>query len=305
MRTQSWYNFGFGRVNNAWQHIGLCLFLYVVLAVSTSSLFLSSPAYAAATDRPYFRAGPVVIIFGGSDFFENDFEAPVVSDFYLLDDVASGAQGNDIIAGDVFTVNFPFDPIHGEDAGWPFQITGQTFGGTYTSNPSFQVLDENDSYSAFGLDDDTNIDLLGNQVRFAWFFVTSNAPFDIFAQTNNLIATGDFTGLDFSNIGYRLVVRAPASTSIGQDAQDPSLGGGGIVLGNSNAHTLGDMAGGPTKVFDGGRKTARASGTIASQAAGFASVYRLLGAGINGNNYDLSMGTGNLSADVIYTIYAP
>ena len=298
------YKMNFGRISLSWQTL-CCAVVCALSILLLSNIILSSPAYAAAADRPFFRAGPVVIIFGGSDFFENDFEAPVVSDFYLLGDVASGSQGNDIIDGDVYTVNYPFDPIHGEDAGWPFQITGQTFGGAYTSNPSFQVLDENDSHTAFGLDNDTDIDLLGNQVRFAWFFVTSNAPFDVFAQSRNLVATGDFTGLDFSNIGYRLIVRTPASSSIGQDAQNPSVGGGGIVLGNSNAHTLADMSGTPTKVFDGGRKTARANGTIASQAAGFASVYRLLGANINGNNYDLSMGTGNLSADVVYMIYAP
>lgn len=283
---------------------GRALALSAVIAGTTALAGSGGSAYAAVTDRPYFRAGPVVIIFGGSDFFENDFDAPVVSDFYLLDNVPSGSQGNDIIDGDVYTVNYPFDPIHGSDAGWPFQITGQPFGGDYTSNPSYQVLDANDSYSAFGVDDDTDIDLLGNQVRFAWFFVTSNAPFDIFAETRNLVATGDFTGLDYSNIGYQLVVRSPASPSIGQQSQNPSVGGGGVVLGNGG-DTLADMAGGPTKVYDGGRKTARVSGSIAGQAVGFASVYRLRGSPVNGNNYDLSMGTGNLSADVVYTIYAP
>lgn len=276
---------------------------HILLAGGLCSLW-SAAAWAAAIDRPFFRAGPVVIVFGGSDFFEEDFDAPVVADFYLLDGVAPGSAGNDIIDRDVYAVNYPFDPIHGSEAGWPFEITGQSFGGTYTSNPSYQVLDANDSYSAFGVDDDTDIDLLGNQIRFAWFFVASNAPFDIFAQSNNLIATGDFTGLDYSNIGYQLIVRSPASASIGQRSQNPAVGGQGVVIGNGG-DTLDDLSAGPVKVFDGGRRTARADGSIAQQAAGFASVYRLRGAGINGNNYDLSMGTGNLSADVIYTIYAP
>jgi len=65
------------------------------------------------------------------------------------------------------------------------------------------------------------------------------------------------------------------------------------------------LSSGPIKVFDGGRRTARLPGSIAQQAAGFASLYRLQGAPINGNNYDFSLGTGILSADVIYTIYAP
>lgn len=275
------------------------------IAAVCVSLLTATQVFAAAVDRPFFRAGSVVIIWGADNFFEENWDAPVASDFYLLDNISSGSEGADIVAGDVYTVNFPFDPIHSGDAGWPFQISGQTFGGAYTSNPSFQVLDENDSYSAFGLDNNTNIDLLGNNARFSWFFVASNSAFDIYAEVSNLVATGDFSTLDFDNITYRLIVRAPASGSIGQNAQDPSQGGLGIVKGQAAGDTLGDFTAGPVKVFDGGRKTARTAGTIAQQSAGFASIYTLQGASINGNNYDLSMGVGNLSADVSYTVYVP
>lgn len=281
--------------------------IYKGAAASLLTALTGSIAMASAIDKPFLRVNSVVILWGGSDFYENAWEAPVVADFYLLDNVPSGSEGNDIIGGDVFTVNYPFDPIHsGEEGGWPFEITGQTFGGQYTNNPSFQMLDENDSYSAFGLDDDTDIDLLGNQVRFAWFFVASNTPFDIYGQASGLTATGDFSALDYSNIGYQLVVRTPASGSIGQNAQDPSIGGSGIVIGQGGSTwSLQDLTPGPVKVFDGGRKTAAARGSIAQQSAGFASVYRLRGAPVNGNNYDLSMGTGILLADVTYTVYAP
>lgn len=272
-----------------------------------SALLCAPAVYAAAVDKPFFRAGAVVIIWGGSGFYEDNWEAPVASDFYLLDNVPSGQEGNDIIGGDVFTVNFPFDPISdGTSGGWPFQISGQTSGGAYTNNPSFQMLDANDSYSAFGLDGDTDIDLLGNQQRFSWFFVASNTAFDIFGQASDLTATGDFTALGFENIRYNLFSFSPASPSIGQRSQDPAVGGNGVVIGqNGQLWTLDDLSGGPVKVFDGGRRTAASRGTIAQQSAGFASVYNLRGAPINGNNYDLSMGTGVLSADVSYTIYAP
>lgn len=277
---------------------------FAALAAVMTATFLCGTSYAAVTDRPFFRAGPVVIVWGATGFFEDNWDAPVVSDFYLLDNVSPGAAGNDLITGDVYTVNFPFDPIHSDEAGWPFEINNPTFGGAYTSNPSFQVLDANDSYTAFGLDGSTDIDLLGNQQRFSWFFVTSNGAFDIYAEARNLVATGDFDTLDYDNMTYQLLVRSPASASIGQQSQNPSVGGAGVVLGNGG-DTLADLSNGPVKVFDGGRKTARLNGTIAGQSVGFASVYRLQGAGVNGNNYDLSMGVGNLSADVVYTIYAP
>ena len=279
-----------------------------VLGAAIAALgLLNKPAIASVTDRPFFRVGSVVIVWSADDFIEENWEAPIAHDFVLLDNVASGSAGNDIIAGDGVAVNFPFDPIsNGDSGGWPFQISGQTFGGTFNNDPSFQMLDANDSYTAFGLDGDTDIDLLGNQARFAWFFVTSNAPFDVFAEANNLSASGDFSGLGFDNITYDFRHFTPASASIGQGAQDPAIGGSGVVIGrNGQGSTLSDLSSGPVKVFDGGRKTARVNGSIAQQAVGFASIYRLRGAPINGTNYDLSMGIGKLSADVIYTIYAP
>ncbi|MEE9347751.1 MAG: hypothetical protein V3U82_06120 [Robiginitomaculum sp.] len=262
---------------------------------------------AGAVDRPFLRAASVVILWGGSDFYENDWEAPVVSDFYLLDNIASGQAGADIITGDVIPVNFPFDPISdGSEGGWPYQISGQTSGGVYTNNASYQMLDANDSYSAFGIDGGTDIDLLGTNVRYAWFFVASNTAFDIYGQASSLTASGDFSGLGYDNIRYNLYSFSPPSGSIGQRAQDPAVGGAGIVIGqNGTLWTLDDLSSGPTKVFDGGRRTARIRGTIAQQSTGFASVYRLRGAAVTGNNYDLSMGTGVLMADVTYTVYAP
>jgi len=267
-----------------------------------------SSAHAAAIDRPFFRAGPVVIVFSGGDFVENNGEAPLVHDFILLENVASGTAGNDIIAGDGVTVNFPFDPISdGTTAGIPFDITGQTFGGAFTSNPSFQVLDANDSYTAFGLDDDTDIDLVNNQARFAFFFVASNAPFDIFATAGNFSASGDFAGLGLENVQYNFFEITPTSATIGQAAQSPSVGGGGVTLGRAGGAfaSLNDLASGSVKVFDGGRRTARVTGNIAGQAAGFASLYTLRGSPVAGDNYDLSQGVGNLTADVTYTVFAP
>lgn len=285
----------------AWGGLRKSLFACAVLPA------LLMQADAAVIDRPFFRANALVIIFSGGDFIENNGEAPLAHDFVLLDGVTSGTEGNDLIAQDGVPVNFPFDPISdGTSGGWPFQITGQTSGGAYNNNPSFQMLDANDSYTAFGIDNSTDIDLLGTQIRFAWFFVASNTAFDIYAEASNLVTSGDFTGLGFDNIGYQLVERSPASPSIGQSSQLASVGGNGIVIGsNATGFTLSDISAGQTKVYDGGRRTARIPGSIAQQATGFASVYRLRGSPITGNNYDFSMGTGILSADVTYTVFAP
>ena len=284
---------------------GGCLKKLLLSCAVVPALLLQ--ADAAVIDRPFFRANAIVIVFSGGDFVESNGEAPLAHDFVLLDNVTPGAEGNDLIAQDGVPVNFPFDPISdGTTAGWPFQITGQTFGGVYENNPSFQVLDANDSYTAFGIDNSTDIDLLGTQVRFAFFFVASNTAFDIYAEASNLVTSGDFTGLGFENIGYQLFELSPASATIGQRSQLASVGGQGVVLGNNAAgFSLDDISAGKTKVFDGGRRTARIPGSIAQQSIGFASLYRLRGSPITAANYDFSLGTGILSADVTYTVFAP
>ena len=69
--------------------------------------------------------------------------------------------------------------------------------------------------------------------------------------------------------------------------------------------TLDDLDGAPIKVFDGGRRTASAPGSIMQHAVSFQSRYNLRGSAITGNNYDFSMGVGSVSADITYTIYTP
>jgi len=110
-------------------------------------------ASASVSDSPFFRAGPVVIVFSGSDFFEDDGEAPIAHNFVLLENVDPSNAGNDLNSLDGRPVVAPFEPIsRGITGGFPFEITGQPFGGEFTNNPNFQVLDSRDTYSAFGLD---------------------------------------------------------------------------------------------------------------------------------------------------------
>ena len=273
----------------------------------------STVAHATVNDTPYFNAPNMVIVFGASDFEENGGTAPVVMDFYLLNG-ASGTQGTDLIAADGVTINYNtgrYNPIYsGEGAAWEMQISGQTFGGNFISSGPHQVLDAGDAYTAFGLDDDTDIDLLGGGGRASRFFVASNAAFDVYAEASDLVATGGFDTLDYSNIRYRLRYNVSGGGGVnrwGQAAQDPAVGGTGITFPQNGAGrwTLDNISTGATKVFDGGRRTARVRGSIMEQAVSFQSRYNLIGAGINGNNYDLSMGTGEIGATVTYTIYTP
>ncbi len=275
--------------------LGLCM----VLAIASG---------ASVIDRPFLRAASVVIVMGGTDFSENAGQALFVMDFNLLDNVPPATAGDDIIAQDGVTTNFntgQFNAIsNGFGSGYEFDIQNPTSGGVFTSVGPHQTLDANDIYSEFGLDNSTDIELSTNN-RASIFLVASNAAFDIYAQASNLVATGDFSSLGYNNIRYRLRLRLSGGSGIwqyGGQAQNPSAGGSGIM---GAINDLSDMSAGPTKVFDGGRRTAQNPGTLLQHAIGYQSRYRITGAGGTLGNYDLSMGTGTLGATVTYTIYTP
>ena len=276
-------------------------------AVGTMGFFSLSAA-AATVDRPFFRAQSVVVVIGANDFSEDGGSAPIVVDFNLLDNAASGIAAPDIIGVDGATLNFFAGQYNassdGTGAGFEYDITNPTSGGTFTSAGPHQTLDANDSYTEFGIDDITDVDLVGGR-RTSRFLIASNTSFDIFAQASDLVATGDFSTFDYTNIRYRFRLHVTGGSGAwrwGQRAQSPSNGGGGLVGGIND---LGDLSSGPTKVFDGGRKTARIPGTLLQHAVGFQSRYRLQGANAAINNYDFSMGTGEVGATVTYTVYTP
>lgn len=272
----------------------------------------SQTAGASALDKPFFRAASIVIVIGGSDFSNNGGQAPVAYDFNLLDSVPSGTAATDIIGVDGVTTNFNTGQFNasedGSGSGYEFEILDPVSGGAFTSTGPHQTLDANDSYTAFGVDNDTDIELdTGN--RASQFLVVSNTAFDIYAQASDLVNTGAFSTLDYSNIGYRLRLRLTGGGSTiwrwGQRAQNPSQGGGGIV---NAVNDLGDMSAGFTKVFDGGQRTAATRGSLLQQAVSFQSRYRIRqSGGVTGalNDYDLSMGAGELGATVTYTVYTP
>ncbi len=295
----------------AWGHSKIRPLFAAGLAAA-AAVFGPSVANAGVNDRPFFRANAVVIVFGGSDFSENGGVAPYVFDFALLNDDTPATAATDLILADGVTINFntnSYNPIsNGQDSGWEYQINNPTFGGQFNSAAPHQTLDADDSYNAFGLDDTTDIDLLGGGGRSSRFYVASNAPFDIFGEARNLETSGDFVGLDYSNIRYRLRINVAGGSGAnrwGARAQNPSTGGSGVVIGGAGLWTLDDLSTGPVKVFDGGQRTAAAPGGLMQQAVSFQSRYNLRQAGVNGNNYDFSMGAGGIGAEVVYTIYTP
>jgi len=289
-------------------------FKKLAIAAGVTGSLLASTAYASVIDRPFFQVLGVVVVWGGTDFDEAGGTAPVVSDFVLLTP-ATGTAGADLITGDVYSVvTGTLDPISDEgtavDTTATFDpVTGETSGGVLTDGGDLGVLDAADTLTAFGIDNTTDIDSGLVSTHNSSFYVASNAAFDIFAQSSNVVKTGDFDvpAVTEANIGYSMSVDAAGATdgtiTWGANAQDPSTGGSGVVATIDSLDDISTQA----KVFDGGQRTAASVGSLAQQSVRFDSIYTLdsdtAAAGVQG--YDLSMGVGTLQADVTYTIFVP
>lgn len=298
-------------------------YLYTYAGLSLSVLAASTAVHADVVDRPYFQSQGLVVVWGDTQFIQFPGFAPIVSDFVLLNPASSGTAGDDLIDTDVFVVRTgSLDPISNShtaaDRGNnPNPISGQTSGGVYADNGGFTtsgVLSATDTLTAFGIDAATDTSASVAPVHRTSFFVASNAAFDIFAEANNVVTTGDFStnGFNGSNIGFAMNLDLGGSDTLqfsnallpyGSNAQDPSSGGSGII---STVDDLGDM-GTEVKVFDGGQRTAASFGTLTEQSVRFDNVYTLdMDASIPGvQPYDLSSGTGIISADVTFTIFVP
>jgi len=287
---------------------------YVNLVVMRAGLLLlaltcSVNSYGKVLDRPFFRAASIVIVMGASDFKENGGQALVATDFLLLDNVASGQAAPDIIGADGTTIyGMDYDNTYAglvpltdgtEITSELLRIRNQTSGGAFTSTGRQFVLDTTDSFTAFGLDEITKVEMVWSKTN--GFFIASNVPFDIYAQVSNLTTTGDFSSMNYANIQYRLLSFSVASgaNNWSSKAQNPAVGGSGV---NSAINDLGDMIA-PTIVFDGGRRTAASRGTIMEQIYAFNPRYYFTDGA--SNDYDFSMGIGSIGADVTYTVYTP
>jgi len=116
-----------------------------------------------------------------------------------------------------------------------------------------------------------------------------------------------FVGLNYENIGFRARLNRSGGSGVGRwgnAAQNPAIGGSGL---DNSLDDLSDLSAGPTKIFDGGRRTARIRGSLLEQAVSFNIRYALslTADSSDENSYDFSMGAGTIGADVTYTIYTP
>lgn len=269
----------------------------LLLAGSALAVMAGAPAQASIVDNPHFKVLGLVIVWGA----DAGGNAPIAHDF-VIDSDGTGSNDADLIAGDVHTVvTGSLTPTPDSLAGsTPFDVVNATSGGTFNDvGTDAGVLDASDSFDAFGIDATTDITADGATFNSS-FYVASNTAFAIDAVATTVAA--NTTNFNLSDVGYGLSVTETATDgglTFGADAQFPHSGGssGGVV---ATVNDLADMSS-STNVFTGNQRTAETPGSIVDQSVRFDAEYTLGAAA----GYDLSMGVGEIEANVVYTVYVP
>ncbi|MEL7129304.1 MAG: hypothetical protein AAGK23_07135 [Pseudomonadota bacterium] len=264
----------------------------LMLAGGAVAALVGAPAQASIIDNPQFQVLGLVIVWGADSATGT---TPVVSDFVI--NSGAGDADDDLIAGDVHAVVTGTLSPTPDAAAQAVSIGEFDAGGNFiASQSSTGVLDASDSFTAFTLTDDTDIFSEG-LTQSSSFYVASNTAFAINATATAAPGATNFT---LSDIGYDLSVTQTGDDGLafGDDAQFPHTGGatGGV---DASVTDLSQM--GTNPIFVGNQRTAATPGTIASQSVRFDAVYTLGGT----TGYDLSLGDGNIEANVVYTVFVP
>lgn len=246
---------------------------------------VGAPAQASIVDNPHFRVLGLVIVWSG-DASGN----PVVNDFVI----GTGGGGTDLISTDGQTVvtgslTQTATSVAGANT---FDITDPVSAPNFGDNGTTGVLDAADTFDAFEIDATSDVGLNG-AVLDSSFFVASNTPFNIVAESEAATATGDFT---LADIGF-------AMSHTNSDAAQTNFGAqafGSVGANEAGFDDLSDFDTAAT-IFTGTSRTASARGTIMEQSVRFDLTYTLGGTA----GYDLSMGSGEIEADVTYTVFVP
>lgn len=262
-------------------------------ALAASTAAVATPAHASVIDRPHFKVLGVVIVWAADDATGT---TPIATDFVINDD-AAGSNDTDLIGGaavDGRTV------VTGSLTPTKDAVSTAALGDVLTIddgdllNGTTQVVDTSVP-TTFGAFDVTGESLTGdNMVHNSSFFVASNTAFNIDGTATAVTESGDFTMADISFSMAVDVSGTAAADGIdyGANAQDP--GGSFGTFANLSA------VDGTTPVFQGAQRTAASAGSITQQSVRFDATYEL---GTTG--YDLSMGAGEVEAEVVYTVYVP
>lgn len=272
------------------------------LVAATLAVFAPS-AVSEMVDRPHFNVSGIVIVWGA----DGASNAPVVADF-VIDSGTGGSAATsgdqDLISSDVHTVVTGTlvstqDGVASATGGMPFVLTDTDRGDINTDTNGDGIVDRNDSFTSFGLQNitDTRVDAVRQSSS---FYVASNVPFAIDAQAFTPSTFTEFILLLITRVQLSVTQTGDDGLAFGSSAQLPHSGG--AASGFAPSLRLWDLRT-ARNVFTGDQRTAATPGTIADQSVRFDAEYSIAANNLQG--YDLSLGTFDFQVEVVYTVYVP
>lgn len=255
---------------------------------------IAATASASVTDAPHFKVLGLIVVWGG-----DSAGTPIAADFIM--DTAPGSTDHDFIAGDVQAVvtgtMVPLGSPLSETQGAPVRIRRIAGGGRVDADSNGDsAMDASDSFAPFGIGNATDNRTRRMELNTS-FYVASNRDFYIDAVA---APVGSTVLADLDRVRGTLEVTLSGNDGVafGASARYPHTGGatGGRRM---NSRALSTLSNGRT-VFRGNQSTAAQRGSLADQSVRFDILYRY-----NFGVVDLSAGTLDIEAEVIYTLYMP
>ncbi len=271
--------------------------------LSASFLMLpASTALAEMQNAPAFEVFGLVVVWAADE----NSGVPIVSDFILnTGNGASAANSGDVdlIAADAHsvvtgTLVATHDAVNSIGT-MPFVITNSQQGNINTDSNSDGILNASDSFSAFGLlnNSDTRVDATTSRSS---FYVASNVPFAIDAQAVPPATMLDVTLLNIVRLNMTSQVTGDDGIPFGASAQ--SAHSAGPTNGFAPERRLIQLLN-ARRVFTGNRRTASTGGSLAEQSIRFDAEYSIRAQNLAG--YDLSLGTFDFQVEMVYTVFVP
>lgn len=258
-----------------------------------AGLSLSQTSMGSVVDRPHFNVDGVAIVWAA----DASGTAPIVSDF-IID---SGVADTDLINGDVHTVITgslaATDNAFPDGTGATLRIQNSPGGGNQNTRQGDRFTSAADVLNPFRLNGVTDVRTIRSDILTS-FYVATNKAFNI-----DVVAAPVSDPADLNLIRVRMRM-----TQSGTD-DGLAFGSAAQIPHSSNTNSSGVQWNGYRRlstltagrdIFRGNRRTASSPGTIADQSVRFDLDYRW-----NTGNIDLSDGTFDVEADVIYTVYIP
>lgn len=258
-----------------------------------AGLSLSQTSMGSVVDRPHFNVDGVAIVWAA----DASGTAPIVSDF-IID---SGVADTDLINGDVHTVITgslaATDNAFPDGTGATLRIQNSPGGGNQNTRQGDRFTSAADVLNPFRLNGATDVRTIRSDILTS-FYVATNKAFNI-----DVVAAPVSDPADLNLIRVRMRM-----TQSGTD-DGLAFGSAAQIPHSSNTNSSGVQWNGYRRlstltagrdIFRGNRRTASSPGTIADQSVRFDLDYRW-----NTGNIDLSDGTFDVEADVIYTVYIP